>query len=263
MSDLLLLCYHAVSERWPASLSVTPGQFQAHVSSLAGRGYAGVTLSEAIAGPTAPRAVAITFDDAYRSVIELAFPILSEAGFTASVFAPTSFISTEEPMSWPGVDQWLATEHREELVPMSWEELTTLADAGWEVGSHSRSHARLTELEQATLDAELRESRERIENRLARPCRSLAYPYGVHDERVIESARRAGYTAGAGTLPGRLRPPTGPLNWPRIVVNHPDSLRRFRAKTSRLTRLVKSSPAWDQVAAARRGVRHLRGGAHG
>jgi peptidoglycan/xylan/chitin deacetylase (PgdA/CDA1 family) len=239
LSDLLLLCYHAVSERWPASLSVTPRHFQQHISSLAERGYAGVTLSEAIAGPAAPKAVAITFDDAYRSVIELAAPILSEAGFTASVFAPSSFISGEEPMSWPGVDHWLDTDHRDELIPMSWEELTTLADAGWEVGSHSRSHPRLTELGQAALDAELRDSREQIESNLGRPCLSLAYPYGVHDERVMESAQRAGYTAAAGTLPGRLRPPTGPLDWSRIVVNHPDSLRRFRVKTSRLTRRVK------------------------
>ena len=121
MSDLLLLCYHAVSERWPAPLSVRPADFEAHVASLANRGYAGVTLSEAITEPQEGRTVAITFDDAFRSVYEIARPILAAAGFRASVFAPTAFIGSEQPMSWPGVEQWVASDHRAELVPMSWD----------------------------------------------------------------------------------------------------------------------------------------------
>lgn len=258
MSDLLLLCYHAISERWPASLALTPADFSSQVSWLVRRGYRGVTLSEAIAGPEHSKAVAITFDDAYRSVFELARPILADAGMPASVFALTSFTGTEQPMSWPGVERWLEGEHREELVPMSWDELRELADHGWEVGSHTRTHARLTELADAALDAELEESKGEIEARLGDSCRSLAYPFGVYDDRVVAAAGRAGYTAAAGTLPGRLRPPTGPLDWPRIVINRPDSLGRFRAKTSRPVRAAKSSPAWDGISAARRAVRRLR-----
>ena len=257
--DVLLLCYHAVSERWPAPLSITPALLRSHLASLTGRGYIGVTMSEAIAGPSAPKAVAITFDDAYRSVAKLAAPILAQAGFPGSVFAPSAFISTERPMSWPGVEQWIEGEHRAELVPMSWDELRGLAEAGWEVGSHTRSHARLTELTDVDLEGELRGSREEIEDRLGRPCRSLAYPFGVHDSRVREATQRAGYESAAATLPGRLRRPTGPLDWPRIVINHPDTPRRFRLKTSRLVRGVKSTPGWDLVAAGRRAARRIRG----
>jgi peptidoglycan/xylan/chitin deacetylase (PgdA/CDA1 family) len=258
VSDLLVICYHGVSERWPAPVAVTPAELEQHASWLKHRGYRGVTLSEAIAGSVSPKAVAITFDDAYRSTHRLAWPILAEAEFTASVFAPTAFIGSERPMSWAGIEHWLETEHRAELVPMSWRELAELADAGWEVGSHTRTHPRLTELDDAELDTELRESKAEVEDGLGRACLSLAYPYGVYDDRVIAAARRAGYSAAAKTLPGRLKPPTGPLDWPRIVINRGDSARRFQAKTSRLTRAAKSSPAWDRVAAARRGVRRLR-----
>ncbi len=260
MSDLLLLCYHAVSESWPAALAVRPDRFEEHVFSLAHRSYVGITLTEALAGASAPagRAVVITFDDAYRSVIERALPILSDAGFPATVFAPTSFISTEKPMSWTGMDHWLETDHRDELVPMSWPELQELSDAGWEVGSHCRTHPRLTELEDPALHAELVESRTELEQRLSKPCLSLAYPYGAHDARVMSAAKLAGYSAAVATLPGRLRPPTGPYDWPRIVVNRVDSLPRFRAKTSRPMRLAKSSIAWDAVAATRRAIRRMR-----
>jgi peptidoglycan/xylan/chitin deacetylase (PgdA/CDA1 family) len=250
LGDVLILCYHAVSRRWPATLSVTPQQLRGHVSLIARRGYRGVTFSEAVAGPRAPKAAAITFDDAYRSVYEHALPILSEAGLTATVFAPTAFIGQEEPMSWPGIDNWLTSEHRDELIPMSWQELERVAEVGWEVGSHTRSHPHLPGLGEAELDAELRQPREEIEDRLGRCC-SLAYPYGDYDDRVIAAARRAGYCA-AGTLPGRLELSGGPLERPRIGIYHVDNGRRFRAKVSPLLRRARGAGAWKLLDVGRR-----------
>jgi peptidoglycan/xylan/chitin deacetylase (PgdA/CDA1 family) len=252
LSDLLPLCYHAVSERWPAPLAVTPRQLRDHLAWLSARGYRGVTFGEAVAGQPPPRSVAITFDDAFRSVFEHALPILSEAGFVGTVFAPTAFVGRDRPMSWPGVEDWLGTSHAPELLPMSWEQLGALAEAGWEIGSHTRSHPRLPALDEHALDRELRGSRDEVEQRLGRPCTSLAYPYGARDARVVEAARRAGYEAAAGTLPGRLRPPRDPLEWSRMVINRIDGVRRFRLKVSPLARRAKASPAWELVVAARR-----------
>ncbi len=248
MTDVLVPCYHAVSERWPASLSIAPDHFKAHVAMLAERGFRSATFHEAVLRPPAPRTVAITFDDAYRSVIELAFPILSRAGFTATVFAPTSFVGTEEPMAWPGIEHWRRTEHAAELTPMSWEELRRLADAGWEVGSHTRSHPRLTEIDDGALEEELRSSRGEIARHLGR-CVSVAYPYGDHDARVVEAAGRAGYET-AGTLPARLKP-AGPLDWPRIVITHDDDPRRFGWKVSPAVRRLRATAAWSLLHAAR------------
>ena len=74
-------------------------------------------------------------------------------------------------------------------------------DAGWEVGSHTRSHPRLSQVEDdAELADELEGSRRVCEERLGRPCQSIAYPYGDHDERVVAAAGRAGYRYGL-TLP--------------------------------------------------------------
>jgi peptidoglycan/xylan/chitin deacetylase (PgdA/CDA1 family) len=254
LSDVLLLCYHAVSRRWPAALAIAPDDLEQHVGLLANLGYRGATFHDAVARPPEAKTVAITFDDAYRSVIELALPILSRAGFSATVFAPTAFVGTEKPMSWPGIDHWLDSEHSDELVAMSWEDLDLLAEAGWEIGSHTRSHPRLPELDPAALDAELRESRVEIERRLG-ACHSLSYPYGDHDLRVVEAARRAGYAAAAGTMPGRYRPPSGPLDWPRFVMVRGDGARRLRVKTSPVVRRLKANPAWTLVAATRRAVR--------
>jgi peptidoglycan/xylan/chitin deacetylase (PgdA/CDA1 family) len=251
LSDVLVLCYHGISERWPADLATRPRDLEQHVALLAKRGYRGVTFHEAVVSPPPGRAVAITFDDAYRSVIESGLPILSAAGFTGTVFTPTAFVGSDRPMAWAGIEVWLDGEHADELIPMSWEELDRLAQAGWEIGSHTRSHPHLTDLDAAGLDEELAGSKRDIERRLEGPCRSLAYPYGDHDRGVAEAARRAGYDA-AATLPQRLRPARGSLDWPRIVVVRADDVRRFRWKVSPRVRRVRTTPAWTALSALRR-----------
>jgi len=250
LTDVLVLGYHAVSERWPASLSIAPRHLEEHVRMLADRGFRSVTFHEAVLRPPSTKTLAITFDDAYRSVIELALPILSRVGFVATVFAPTAFVGTEQPMAWPGVEHWRDTEHAEEMMPMSWEELERLAQAGWEVGSHTHSHPRLPTLADDSLEDELVRSRREIERYLARPCPSLAYPYGDYDSRVVQAAGRAGYEA-AGTLPARLKRAAGPLECPRIVVVQADDPRRFRWKVSPLVRTARTTPAWRVLDAIR------------
>ena len=242
MSDVLVLCYHAVSEEWPAALSVTPRRLERQLAGLVARGYRGATFRDAVLNPTASRTLAVTFDDAYRSVIDLAGPILRDLQIPATVFVPTAFAGTEQPMAWPGIDQWLEGPHEDELMPMSWEELGRLADEGWEVGSHTRTHPRLPEIDRAALREELQLSRAECERRLSTPCTSLAYPFGDHDVAVVEAAREAGYSA-AGTLPSRFRSPSA-LRWPRVGIYHGDSELRFRCKASRAVRRLRASPAW-------------------
>ena len=254
MSDTLVLSYHAVSERWPAALSVTPARLEAQLRFLLTRGYHGRTFSKAVSDGGGGRVLAVTFDDGYRSVLERALPILSRLGLPGTVFVPTDFPSGG-PMAWPGIDGWLGTEHERELQPLSWDELRRLQDAGWEVGSHACSHPYLSRLGDAELERELVESRRRIEAQLGRPCRSLAYPYGDHDDRVVLAARAAGYEA-ACTVPRRLTTPA-PLAWPRVGVYHGNGSLAFRAKVSPLGRRFRRSRAWGALDAVVRGA-HTR-----
>jgi peptidoglycan/xylan/chitin deacetylase (PgdA/CDA1 family) len=252
LSDTLVLCYHAVSPGWPAELSITPERLERQLELLVGRGYEGTTFTKAATVQGKRKMVSVTFDDAYRSVIELAFPILSRLGLPGSVFVPTAFAGSEKPMSWPGIDQWLGGPHERELVPMSWEELAQLAEAGWEIGSHTRSHPRLSEVADEQLTAELEDSKRECEQRLRLPCKSIAYPYGDHDDRVAAAASRAGYVA-AGTLPSRFDA-RDPLRFPRVGVYHGDDERRFRLKVSRPLRLLRNSRAWEAAQRARSAV---------
>ena len=250
MSDTIVLCYHAVSERWPAPLSVTPQAFERQLELLVRRGYEGATFRDAALGARPRKTVAVTFDDAYLSVLEVARPILDRRGLPATVFVPTDWPARGEPMRWPGIDQWMGGAFEPELRPLTWEQLAALDAHGWEVGSHTRSHPRLTTLGDAALDEELRESRAECERRLGRPCTTLAYPYGDYDSRVADAAGRAGYAA-ACTLPSQFHA-VRPLEWPRVGVYHDDSERRYRLKVSRAVRAVRASRAWDLLDRLRR-----------
>ena len=243
MTDVMVLCYHAVSPGWPSPLAVEPDRFEHHLDVLRGKGFEPATFTEAVIDPPAERTVAITFDDAYRSVFEHAAPLLRSYEMPATVFAPTALVDREVPMSWPGIDRWAAGDHSEEVVPMSWRELAQLQAAGWEIGSHTRTHPRLPELGPDELREQLAGSREECQRNLSAPCRSLAYPYGDYDAGVVEAASEVGYEA-AGALMGRTTL-SGPMQWPRLAVYRGDDRRRFSAKVSRASRMLHTSRVWQ------------------
>ena len=258
MTDVLILSYHAISDDWPAALSVTPDALERQVSALLERGYRPATVHDAIHAPPAPKTLALTFDDAYRSVLELGLPVLARLGVPATVFAATDYIGSERPMVWPGIDNWVGGPHAAETTPLSWDELRSLAVAGWEVGSHTCSHPWLTGLSDEQLQRELRTSRERCEAELGGPCRSIAYPFGDHDGRVVAATAAAGYTA-AVTVPDDLVE-YGPLRWPRVGIYHHDGTAlSFRAKVSPVVRaLRRSPPAPPALRIVRRGLAAAR-----
>lgn len=239
MFDVLVLCYHAVSERWPAALSVTPEALDWQLKSLVRRGYRGRRFTDLISEPQCGPAVAVTFDDNYRSVLDLAKPILDRHGFPGTLYVPSDWPDDPRPMRWPGIDVWLGTEHEQELHSLRWEELRTLAKEGWEIGSHTCSHPHLTNLSDADLDRELTDSKAKIEAEMGSRCTSIAYPYGDIDERVELATQRAGYLAGAA-IPRVLYPPRA-FSWPRTPIFHRDSAMRFSAKVSPRLRRLRSS----------------------
>jgi peptidoglycan/xylan/chitin deacetylase (PgdA/CDA1 family) len=242
MSDVMVLCYHAVSPDWDSSLAVRPDAFERQIAHLLSHGWKATTFTEATLAPPSPRTLAITFDDGFASVKRYALPILAELGAPATMFAPTAFMDDAPVLKWPGIENWLDTPAKDELTPMRWDDLGGLAEAGWEIGSHTCSHPRLTQLDDDALEPELRASRELCAQRLGRACTSIAYPYGNVNDRVASMSARVGYSAG-GALSGNLRP-LGALRQPRVGIYHVDEWPRFRVKMLRSMRRARAMRLW-------------------
>jgi peptidoglycan/xylan/chitin deacetylase (PgdA/CDA1 family) len=224
----LVLCYHAVSDTWPDPLAVGTSAFERQIRSLVGRGYRPVTAEEALV--SRGRVLHVTFDDAYRNV-QSVLPALERLQVPATVFACSDFATDGRPLAVPELAARAAGYHGE-ITTMDWDALRALSERGVEVGSHTVSHAHLTQLSDQELAGELRNSRERIETELSRPCRFIAYPYGENDERVRRAAQAAGYMAGYSLR--ATGEPDDLYGLPRVDVYRGDGTLRFRLKTSRL-----------------------------
>ena len=233
----LVLCYHAISGSWPSDLAISPERLRAQLVYLLRRGYAGATFTAAARGAVPGRALAVTFDDGYTSVLERALPVLSELGIPGTVFVTTGFVGRVHPMAWPRVERWRGTEHDAELSCLDWDQLRGLQAKGWEVGAHTRNHPQLTRLDDRELAEELAASREEVSTEMGRSCTSLAYPFGDFDDRISAAAGDAGYEAGGTMRPG----PPDPLSFPRVGIYPADDGLRFTAKVSRTLRRMRAS----------------------
>jgi len=85
---------------------------------------------------------------------------------------------------------------------IDWSEARDMSSHGLAFGSHTCTHAMLSRLDPASLDRELRRSREVLEEQDVASVPVLAYPNGDHDDAVVHAARAAGYQAAVTTNPG-------------------------------------------------------------
>jgi peptidoglycan/xylan/chitin deacetylase (PgdA/CDA1 family) len=256
---VVVLCYHAISPSWKSALAVRPERLAAQVGWFLKRGYEPITFTEAVTRRDRARAVAVTFDDAYRSVPQLALPVLERLGVPGTMFVPSAFPDEPGPMAWPGIAEWTDTPWEHELTCASWDELRKLRAAGWEIGSHSRTHPHLTTLDGERLAEELALSKAECEAQLDAACTSVAYPYGDVDARVVDEAARAGYVAAASLdAPDGPRRPD-PLRWPRICFYRADNRLRGALK-SRL--FASTSEPWTRLRAWRARGSLRRSGPH-
>jgi peptidoglycan/xylan/chitin deacetylase (PgdA/CDA1 family) len=245
--SVLTVAYHSITPTWHNDLAVRPERFALQLQKLADRGYEGVTFRDAALGDEDRNVVAITFDDAFATVVEFAAPILRERGWPATVFPVTEAVTSGEPMSWLAADG--NGTPSEELVPLNWEQLSELSELGWEIGSHSRTHRLLSRLSAAELHDEIAGSREDVTAHVGR-CASFSYPWGVLSQRAIDKVVESGYEAASG-LAGRFFR-HNPFAVPRFAITAVDNDLRFRMKTSTTAHLVRTTPLWDVLQRVRR-----------
>jgi peptidoglycan/xylan/chitin deacetylase (PgdA/CDA1 family) len=163
--------------------------------------------------PLGPRDVLLTFDDGYQSLLEYAAPILAGLGLPAVVCVVTSQLG--------GHNKWDVGSGATKLPLLDAGQLRYLSRAGWEIASHTHSHAHLTSLRAPALREELGRPRSALAGLGLPAPRLLAYPHGEQDLRVRGYARRAGYRA-AFALRSAAQPesPTGRYALPRVEVRN-------------------------------------------
>ncbi|MEU4239613.1 glycosyltransferase [Actinoplanes sp. NPDC026619] len=234
-----ILAYHQIEDVDDPNLaaySVRPELFEQQLEALIAAGWSFITgddLLEHLAGrPLKPRSVLLTFDDAYESLLINATPIMTRLG----VRGMTLVVSDE----LGGYNSWDAAEGHTKLPLLDADQLDHMRPSGWEIDSHTRRHAHLTQLRSTELAADLAGSREAIARAGLGTPRFLAYPFGEHDRRVRAHARKAGYSAAFALRTENTHPGNGNrYALPRIEVGNqstPDKLLRQLANPAVIAR---------------------------
>lgn len=170
--------------------------------------------------------VAITFDDAFESVVENALPILKKYGLPAAVSVPTGSLGMNP--QWP-IDRPWAYPHGGERV-MSEKQIAGLSCDGFEIFSHTVSHAILTEVEDKKIVVELTESKRTLEEITGKKVAAICYPLGAYNKKVCEAAKRVGYEFGFTTESCRANSSGNNFEIGRFSVSATDSLIKFKLK---------------------------------
>lgn len=218
--------YHHVAPAPPPGTAsrymfVSTAQFRRQMRTLKLLGYIGcsmVDLRQFLSGARKGKAVGITFDDGYRDVHQNALPVLVELGFTATTY----FVSRQVD----GHNKW--DEGRMPQAPcMTRRELREWMENGQEVGAHTLDHARLGELDEVEARRQIGGSKKELEDLTGQPVASFSYPFGSHNDLVVELARQSGFSTATTTIKGRATATSDPLRLPRMTVKREDSLPKF------------------------------------
>jgi peptidoglycan/xylan/chitin deacetylase (PgdA/CDA1 family) len=194
--SIAILTYHSLDESGSV-VSLSPQAFADQMGALAGLGFRGVSLGEAVAqrearGTWPERTVAITFDDGFANFHEEALPVLDRHGFTATVFLVSGHVGGRN--DWAPPPPGLG-----ERPMLSWAQVREAVEAGIEMGAHTRTHPDLRALGRAAADDEVRSSKREIEERTGRPVACFAYPYGYLEAGAVDLVRRE-FRAGCTTV---------------------------------------------------------------
>ena len=226
-----VLLYHRIlPEKTPGSPEIKftfERQFRGQLRLLERWGFTPVTFNDyrlivegELISPRKP--IILTFDDGYKDTYEIAAPILLEFGMSAVVFVLGD--RTVPTNSW---DAGLNVPQVELLNDQN---LLELHQMGFEIGSHSLTHARLTMLPREDAWHEIQRSRVLLEITLNAPVKTFAYPYGLVNRTLKEMVAAAGFLQACGVWSGPSRFQADPFEIRRIEITHSTGLPEFGVK---------------------------------
>ncbi len=201
-----ILCYHQFTNGRPRNrMQVTAGAFEAQMKYLIDNGYRVIPLRD-LEGflngskPLPKRAVVITIDDGYRSVYDIAFPILRRLGLTATLFIYTDFVGGG--------------------LSLSWDKMREMDRSGViDIQSHSKSHTSMSlngsekpgKAYSDRVGKEVKTPDRILSEKMGEKIRHFAYPYGDTSDTAVSILEGEDYTIAATVQRGGNASYTHPM----------------------------------------------------
>ncbi|MBP7791645.1 MAG: polysaccharide deacetylase family protein [Candidatus Goldbacteria bacterium] len=199
-----VLCYHkftkgtetiAADTKKHDIFSISEERFEEHLKFLKESGYDVISMKQYLSylagtGSIPDNSVLITIDDGYRSLYDIAFPLLKKYEFPATIFIYSVFFGGKNNLN-------------EDMIK-------EMMKFNFDVGSHSYTHPNLTKRNNFSsdeeylsfLEKEIIKSKTFFESKLKMPVETFAYPYGLYSKEIIQIVKKAGYRAAFSVVTG-------------------------------------------------------------
>ena len=224
-SSFVILAYHSISPPQSAAdgrLTTSPARFAEHLGWLVAEGFATLTLRQwwEERAHVPDRVALLTFDDGYQDFADCALPLLQQHQCAATVFAVTGQVGQ--------FNDWQRGPHDPRRPLLNWPDLAALAHLGVEIGAHSHRHPYLDLIPLSQAREEILQSKALLEDQLARPITSFAYPYGYSTPAVRRLVAAAGFATACAVVNALNAPPPDPLALARLVMHDGVTVEQLR-----------------------------------
>jgi peptidoglycan/xylan/chitin deacetylase (PgdA/CDA1 family) len=227
-----ILAFHSIDNGINPLLHESPRNFEEQIRYLAENEYKSYRVADLVTGfpdiIEQKKIIVLTFDDGIANFRATVCPILKKYGMTATFFIPTAYIENERRQ--PCL-KGLEVYNQYQMV--SWQDLREMSDEGFEIGAHSHTHPKISQLTKESAKDEIERPKLILEDKLGSRIRSFAYPFGRMDAFAPwtrEFLANAGYVAGCTMMSRALSSEDDLLELPRTDVNGFDTLQQFIMK---------------------------------
>lgn len=191
-----VLAYSGFSEKTSDAITITRADFKAQMQYLKDNGITPISIDRfydflEFKEQAPAKAVVITIDDVGKNTFEVAFPVLKEFGYPATVFVATDLVSDTDGA-------------------LSWDKIRTMRESGIDVGNRSKTLRNLTRrqgdetLEDFVIavDREMTVPTLQFRTELGSEPKYFAYPFGMTNEMVVSLLQKNGFRGALTLSPG-------------------------------------------------------------
>ncbi|MBX7211916.1 MAG: polysaccharide deacetylase family protein [Verrucomicrobiaceae bacterium] len=228
-SVVSILGYHDFRDRGGSPMLIAADRFRQQMKAIKDAKIPVIPMRDLLAWKKGEKnipdeAIVITMDDGWQGVYQYAFPVLKEFGFPFTMYLYSKYVNIGGRS-------------------MTWDQIREMIAFGAEVGSHSVSHENMTSKrakrgkdrteadQQLWIVSELKDSKDFLEKGLHLPVTSFAYPFGNHNDVIVQTAQQVGYETAVTVSPQKVTWDTPMAKLSRYII-HGDSDTNFKMATS-------------------------------
>ena len=222
-ADLIIINYHKIDTDSDIGITTRhPDDFKTDLNLIKELGFTTINFDQLLSNKIPKKPIIITFDDAYESFYNIAFPLLKTNKMTAVVYVPVYYIGKS--------NNWDVQLFNKKYDHMTESQIREVAEHNIEIGSHSLNHIYLNSLSESCIENELRKSKEYLEKCIDKSVISLSYPFGKFNKTVLNVAKKY-YQFGVQLLPlSKSKNRFNNLTLNRINIYRIDSRTAFKHK---------------------------------